>query len=273
MSVRWCGVTSAVTRTPRAFAARMSSTEPAVLTCAMCTCAPVASASAMSRATIVSSAAAGTPRRPRRVETQPSCMTPPAASAGSSQWSMIGSAEHRGVLERAAHEVRVGDRRAVVAEGDAPACASSPSSASSLPARPRVTQPIGSTRTCALRLGGAQDVLDQPARSIGGSVLGIAQTVVKPPRAAASVPVAIVSLYSKPGSRRCVCRSTKPGQTTRPLASIGLASHRCRRSARPRRRAVVDQHVGDAVEAVRRVDHAAAADGERSSRLRLSRSR
>ena len=38
-----------------------------------------------------------------------------------------------------------------------------------------------------------------PAESIGGSVFGIAQTVVNPPRAAASVPVAIVSLCSKPG--------------------------------------------------------------------------
>ena len=38
-------------------------------------------------------------------------------------------------------------------------------------------------------------------------------------------PVSIVSLYSKPGSRRCVWRSMKPGQTTSPLASIvSLAS-------------------------------------------------
>ena len=38
--------------------------------------------------------------------------------------------------------------------------------------------------------------------SIGGLVFGIAQTVVNPPCAAAAVPVAMVSLYSKPGSRR-----------------------------------------------------------------------
>src|SRR5437868_3229867 len=49
------------------------------------------------------------------------------------------------------------------------------------------------------------------------------QTVVKPPAAAASVPVRIVSFSSKPGSRRCVCRSTNPGVTTSLAASIVLA--------------------------------------------------
>src|ERR1039457_1604093 len=60
------------------------------------------------------------------------------------------------------------------------------------------------------------------ASSITGSVFAIAQMVVKPPAAAARVPVATVSLYSKPGSRRCVWRSTKPGATTRsaPFAAI-----------------------------------------------------
>src|SRR5438445_444094 len=48
----------------------MISTDPAVLTCAMCTWEPVDSARAMSRATIASSAAGGMPRRPRRVETR-----------------------------------------------------------------------------------------------------------------------------------------------------------------------------------------------------------
>ncbi len=36
-----------------------------------------------------------------------------------------------------------------------------------------------------------------------GVRFGIAHTAVKPPRAAAAVPVAMVSLYEKPGSRRC----------------------------------------------------------------------
>jgi hypothetical protein len=45
------------------------------------------------------------------------------------------------------------------------------------------------------------------------------KTVVTPPAAAALVPVAIVSLYSQPGSLRCVCTSIRPGQTTIPAAS------------------------------------------------------
>ena len=58
-----------------------------------------------------------------------------------------------------------------------------------------------------------------PAVSFTGSVLGMAQTAVKPPAAAARVPVAIVSLSSRPGSRRWVWMSMKPGQTTRPFSS------------------------------------------------------
>ena len=58
------------------------------------------------------------------------------------------------------------------------------------------------------------------ALSMGGSVLGMQQSEVKPPRAPALVPVAIVSLYSKPGSRRWQWMSIKPGLTTSPAASI-----------------------------------------------------
>jgi hypothetical protein len=42
--------------------------------------------------------------------------------------------------------------------------------------------------------------------------------------AAARLPVSIVSASSRPGSRRCTCRSTKPGLTTRPAASITRSS-------------------------------------------------
>ena len=44
--------------------------------------------------------------------------------------------------------------------------------------------------------------------------------VVKPPAAAARRPLAMSSLYSWPGSRRWACRSTKPGTTQHPAASI-----------------------------------------------------
>ncbi len=57
---------------PRARARR----EPAVERCARCSRQPVSSASAMSRATMTSSAAAGQPGSPSRVETTPSLTTP-----------------------------------------------------------------------------------------------------------------------------------------------------------------------------------------------------
>ena len=51
-------------------------------------------------------------------------------------------------------------------------------------------------------------------------MLGIAHTVVKPPWAAAASPLAIVSAASLPGSRRCACRSMKPGATMTPRSSM-----------------------------------------------------
>src|SRR5215472_3365909 len=48
-------------------------------------------------------------------------------------------------------------------------------------------------------------------------------TVVNPPATAARPPDAMSSLYSWPGSRRWVCRSTKPGATHSPCASITSA--------------------------------------------------
>src|SRR6266849_11131246 len=90
VSRRWCGVASAVTRTPRALASRTRRTAPTVETWAMCTCAPVSSASRMSRATMTSSAAEGWPARPSSVETSPSCMAPRWARCSSSAWLMMG---------------------------------------------------------------------------------------------------------------------------------------------------------------------------------------
>ena len=66
--VKWCGAASAVIASPRAFAARTSSTAPAVDTCRKCTRAPVSSARIRSRATMTSSAAAGRPGMPRRLD-------------------------------------------------------------------------------------------------------------------------------------------------------------------------------------------------------------
>jgi hypothetical protein len=60
-------------------------------------------------------------------------------------------------------------------------------------------------------------------------VLGISSTVVTPPRSAAAVPVAIVSLCSRPGSRKWTCESMTPGSTCSPGASnLSAATQACK---------------------------------------------
>src|ERR1035437_9115180 len=59
---------------------------------------------------------------------------------------------------------------------------------------------------------------------MGGSVFGMHSTVVNPPFAAARDPDSMVSLYSKPGSRKCTCMSINPGSTSMFDASIISAS-------------------------------------------------
>ena len=117
VSVKWCGVASAVTRTPRSFARRRASTLLTVETCITCSRPPVASARAMSRLVITSSAAAGMPGSPSTSETSPSCITPPLgqlADLGVVEHRLV---EHQAVLEGPAHQLGVVDRGAVVAEG------------------------------------------------------------------------------------------------------------------------------------------------------------
>src|SRR5262245_22324371 len=86
-------------------------------------------------------------------------------------------------------------------------------------------------------------------------------TAVNPPAAAARVPLAIVSLYSWPGSRRWTWMSMNPGATTRPPASMvsapGGASSRG-----PTRATRLDQPVARHVHAVGGVDYATVADQE-----------
>ncbi len=61
------------------------------------------------------------------------------------------------------------------------------------------------------------------AWSLTGSVLGMQATAVKPPATADAAPVAIVSLCSWPGSRRCTCMSIRPGVTSSPATSTTCA--------------------------------------------------
>ncbi len=209
-------MTSQVTRMPRAFASRIRSIEPAVETCVRCTRASAAPATRIARATADSSAAFGMPASPSIADTGPSFMTPLPERARSCGCSITKRSRER-AYSSACWKRRASSTGEPSSENaTAPAAASSMRSESSVPLRPRVIVAMGSTRAPPAATPRAMSSATRPGESIAGSVFGIAQTVVKPPRNAARAPVAIVSDSSKPGSRRCACRSMKPRVTRRP---------------------------------------------------------
>ena len=182
----------------------------------------------MSRATIDSSAAEGYPASPRREATQPSFTPSPCPEPvewawvieWSSQWSMTGSPSWPAYSSAICIRCPVATGLPSSVKPAAPARASSSMSASSTPARPRETAPNGSTRTGPASAAWRAMNSTTVALSIVGVVLGMQHSVVKPPRAPAAVPVAMVSLSSPPGSRRWAWRSMKPGAATIPVPSI-----------------------------------------------------
>ena len=87
------------------------------------------------------------------------------------------------------------------------------------PLLPIDAAPIGHTRTLPVACARSKMKRVTEALSFTGFVFGMQQTAVKPPRAAARVPVSMVSDDSWPGSRRCACKSINPGATIRPCAS------------------------------------------------------
>ena len=99
-----------------------------------------------------------------------------------------------------------------------PLRAMSASGANATPARPTVMQPLGATSTKPARRPCARTNSMMGMESCAGVVFGIATSAVYPPFAPARLPVSIVSESSLPGSRKCVCRSTKPGSTWQPTA-------------------------------------------------------
>src|SRR5712664_2584035 len=97
-------------------------------------------------------------------------------------------------------------------------------SAIASPLLPTDAAPIGHTRTLPPTFARSKINRVTDALSFTGFVFGMQQTAVNPPRAAARVPVSMVSEDSCPGSRRCTWTSIKPGATIRPLASKTSAS-------------------------------------------------
>src|SRR6266571_3664404 len=100
-----------------------------------------------------------------------------------------------------------------------PACFIPAISAIASPLLSTEAAPMGHTRTLAPAFARSRMKRVTEALSFTGFVLGMQQTAVNPPRAAARVPVSIVSEDSCPGSRKWQCRSIKPGAMIRPEAS------------------------------------------------------
>ena len=83
-----------------------------------------------------------------------------------------------------------------------PAALWSAISVSRSPRRPAETAPIGWTRQAAASRARFKMRSVIELESFTGSVFAMQATAVKPPAAAARVPLSVSSLYSSPGSRR-----------------------------------------------------------------------
>ncbi len=167
----------------------------------------------MSRITISSSASAGCPLRPRRDETKPSCMHVPCDNEVTSQcWARMTPSPPAYSSARRISASSCTPLPSSV-NSETPRAAISAIGANRSPARSTVIAPEVCTAHGADRPSSSTSRTTS-AESIVGVVLGMANTAVNPPRAAARPPLSIVSASSLPGWRRCVCRSTSPGETT-----------------------------------------------------------
>ena len=167
---------------------------------------------------IASSATAGQPARPSRPESSPSFICAPSVSRGSWACWAIDAVERLDVLQRAAHQHRVATHlpssektRTRAAES-----AIAPSSASCSPCE---SDGDGTDRVDVAVAGLAAeppDLLDD-AGGVGDRV-GVGHRVHGGEAADRRGPGAgvTVSASSRPGSRRCVCRSTRPGSAMSP---------------------------------------------------------
>ena len=170
---------------------------------------------------MASSATAGQPVRPSRAETSPSFIWAAMVRRGSCACCAMTPSKaltySRARRIRSGSETQSPSSENTRTEAADPAIA--PNSASCSPRRPTVTAPIGCTSTRPVSAPSRKTCSTTPAVSATGSVFGMAKTAVYPPFAAAADPVATVSASSRPGSRRCVCRSTSPGRAIKPVPS------------------------------------------------------
>jgi hypothetical protein len=202
----------------------MISTESPELRCWTWYRAPIPRFRRMSRSMMTSSATFGQPVSPRRTLTSPAFITLPVVRVGSWQCCMKASP----VGSTACRTRRITPAEAITSPSSenptAPACTHRSISASSSPRRPFVAAATGKTRQRARSWARRRTTSSISGVSSAGVVLGMQQTVVKPPATAAREPDSIVSLCSPPGSRRWTWGSIRPGTTRRPSASMTCAS-------------------------------------------------
>ena len=213
-------MTSAVTFQPLLFAQRISSTEPAVDTWQTCSRDPTWPASSTSRAMIASSATAGQPRMPSTPDIVPSFIWASSVRRGSCAcWAttpsnaLTYSSARRISTASETHFPSSEKTRTRAAES-----AIAPSSASRSPTEPDGDGPDRTDVDVARGLPEVEHLLDDPG-GVGDRV-GVGHRVHGGEAAAAprrANRYATVSESSRPGSRRWVCRSTRPGQCDQPV--------------------------------------------------------
>ena len=159
------------------------------------------------------------PASPSRAETSPSCITPAPERLGSSSCSASTPPHSRWYCSALRRIAARWTGLPSSVKPSAPASASSAISVSASPASPRVIEARKPTGMRASRRAASRSERSTVASSTTGSVFGIATTATKPPAAAARVPESRSSLCSWPGTRRCTCGSTKPGNRWRPSPS------------------------------------------------------
>ena len=174
--VRWCGLASHVTATPRALAAAMTATDSRAERCWMWIRACSYSASAQSRAIIVDSLTLGIPATPSSALTTPSCIAPVPDSAGSSSCSASTPPHSRWYCSARRKTPASATGLPSSVKPAAPSARSSAISVSSRPARPRVIAGMKPTGTRASRAAASSSAPRIGPLSTTGAVFGIATT-------------------------------------------------------------------------------------------------
>src|SRR5450830_349096 len=216
----WCTPTSQVTGRPSFFAARTSSRPALDDMRHRWTRAPVARTSSKIVCRAMVSLITGTPDKPRRDASAPLWAMPPRP-----MWASWGRSQT--VYPKVRAYCRARSSTVVSSMGSSawakpmqPASVSSAISVRALPFKPMVRAPSGCTWAWCRPLALCLSISTRPGSSSTGSVSGGHTRLVTPPATAAASSDFSMPSCSWPGSRRRTARSSKPGATTQPVASI-----------------------------------------------------